>query len=74
VAALFFEGVAMTEKSPDLHGNAPDNSTAALLLIDVINNLEFEGGEILARHALTAARHISALNNGHGAPAFRQFM
>lgn len=61
MAALFFDGVAMSEKSPDLHGNAPDNSSVALLLIDVINDLEFEGGEILARCALTAARQISTL-------------
>ena len=42
----------MSKKSPDLHGNAPDNSTVALLLIDVINDLEFEGGEVLAQIAL----------------------
>ena len=38
----------MTKKSPDLHGNAPDNSKVALLLVDVINDLDFEGGELLA--------------------------
>ncbi len=31
----------MVKKSPDLHGNAPDNARLALLLIDVINDLEF---------------------------------
>ena len=41
----------MSKKSSDLHGNAPDNSPVALLLIDVINDLEFEGGEVLARYA-----------------------
>jgi len=51
----------MTKKSPDLHGNAPDNSPVALLLIDVINDLEFEGGEVLARYALPAAKKIAAL-------------
>jgi len=30
------------EKSADLHGNAPDNSPVALLLIDVINDFEFD--------------------------------
>lgn len=49
----------MTQNS-DLHGNAPDNSPVALLLIDVINDLEFEGGEKLLRHALPAARRIAA--------------
>lgn len=45
----------------DLHGNAPDNSSVALLLIDVINDLEFEGGEALLPHALNAAQRIAAL-------------
>ncbi len=30
----------------DLHGFAPDDSPIVLLLIDVINDLEFEGGDI----------------------------
>ena len=51
----------MSKKSPDLHGNAPDNSTVALLLIDVINDLEFEGGELLAKQAVTAAKKIASL-------------
>jgi nicotinamidase-related amidase len=49
------------KKSPDLHGNVPDNSPAALLLIDVINDLEFAGGDALAKHALPAAKKIAAL-------------
>ena len=48
------------KRNSDLHGNAPDNSPVALLLIDVINDLEFEGGEKLLRHALPAARRIAA--------------
>ena len=51
----------MSKKSPDLHGNAPDNSTVALLLIDVINDLEFEGGELLAKQAVIAAKKIASL-------------
>ena len=35
----------MPAKNPDLHGNVPDSSPVALLLIDVINDLEFEGAE-----------------------------
>jgi nicotinamidase-related amidase len=31
----------MSDKNPDLHGNAPDKHDVALLLIDVINDLEF---------------------------------
>jgi nicotinamidase-related amidase len=48
-------------KNHDLHGSAPDSSPAALILIDVINDLEFEGGEKLVRPALRAARRIAAL-------------
>ena len=48
-------------KNPDLHGNAPDSSPAALILIDVINDLEFEGGEKILRPALRAAKRIAAL-------------
>ena len=48
-------------KNADLHGNAPDEAHAALLLIDVINDLEFEGGEQLFEHALPMARRIAAL-------------
>ena len=49
------------KKNNDLHGNAPDESDIALLLIDVINDLEFEGGEELLRAALPAARNIALL-------------
>jgi nicotinamidase-related amidase len=51
----------MTKKSPDLHGNAPDNAKVVLLLIDVINDLQFEGGEVLAEYALPAAEKIATL-------------
>ena len=49
--------------SSDLHGNAPDNSSVVLLLVDVINDLEFPGGDVLAQHALPAARNIAALKD-----------
>jgi nicotinamidase-related amidase len=49
------------KKSPDLHGNAPDTSPIALLLIDVINDFEFEGAELLFPHALPAGKQIAAL-------------
>jgi len=49
-------------KHPDLHGNAPDKSAVALLLIDVINDFEFdESAERLFAHALPAARQIDRL-------------
>jgi nicotinamidase-related amidase len=51
----------MPSKNHDLHGNVPDKSSAALLLIDVINDLEFEGGEQLAPHIPPLAEHIAEL-------------
>ena len=53
--------MAKAKKSPDLHGNAPDNARSALLLIDVINDFEFEGGAELKVYALPAAKKIAAL-------------
>ncbi|MFN2384673.1 MAG: cysteine hydrolase family protein [Gemmatimonadota bacterium] len=51
----------MPTRNHDLHGNTPDTAPVALLLIDVINDLEFEGGDDLLRHALPAAERIAAL-------------
>jgi nicotinamidase-related amidase len=51
----------MRRKNSDLHGNAPDEARVVLLLIDVINDLEFEGGDKLLTQALAAARAIAAL-------------
>ena len=48
-------------KNPELHGNVPDTAEVALLLIDVINDLEFDGGEALLEHALPAAQNIASL-------------
>jgi nicotinamidase-related amidase len=51
----------MPSKNENLHGSAPDKSPAALLLIDVINDLEFPEGDQLLRYALPMARNIAAL-------------
>ena len=51
----------MPARNPDLHGNVPDACQVALLLIDVINDLEFSEGEKLLKPALRAADHIAAL-------------
>ena len=51
----------MPPKNADLHGNAPDDAPTALLLIDVINDMEFEGGDRLLEHALPMAERIAAL-------------
>ena len=47
--------------SSDLHGSAPDQCAVALLLIDWINDLEFEGGDKLLPQALAAAKATAAL-------------
>jgi nicotinamidase-related amidase len=46
-----------------LHGNAPDDCPAVLLLIDVINDFEFEGAEAIIDDALLAARALSVLKD-----------
>jgi nicotinamidase-related amidase len=51
----------MPAKNEDLHGSAPDKSAVALLLIDVINDLDFPEGDQLLRHALPMARQIATL-------------
>ncbi len=51
----------MPAKNEDLHGNVPDKAEVALLLIDVINDLEFTDGEKLLRHALPMAEKLSEL-------------
>ncbi len=48
-------------KTEDLHGRAPDKSLVALLLIDVINDLDFPEADQLLQHALPMARQIAAL-------------
>jgi nicotinamidase-related amidase len=48
-------------KSKDLHGSAPDKCSVALLLIDWINDLEFEAGEKLLPQALAAAKATATL-------------
>jgi len=45
----------------DLHGNAPDSSPVALLIIDAINDLEFEGGAGMLDRAVRMARRIATL-------------
>ena len=51
----------MARASHDLHGSAPDKAETALLLIDVINDFDFEEGEQLLRLALPVGRNIAEL-------------
>jgi nicotinamidase-related amidase len=50
-----------TVKPRDPHGAAPDQSEVVLLLVDVINDMDFPEGQKLLRFALPAARRIAAL-------------
>ena len=52
---------AMPERNRDLHGSVPETSPVALLLIDVINDLEFDGAERLLEYAVPMANRIAAL-------------
>lgn len=51
----------MRRRTHQLHGSAPDTSPTALLLIDVINDLDFPGSEELLAHCLPMARQIAEL-------------
>jgi nicotinamidase-related amidase len=51
----------MPARNLDLHGKVPDKSAAALVLIDVINDMNFDLGERLLEQALPAARAIAKL-------------
>jgi nicotinamidase-related amidase len=51
----------MPARNRDLHGSVPDQAPAALLLIDVINDLEFESGDALLAQALPMAKRLAAL-------------
>jgi nicotinamidase-related amidase len=51
----------MPAKNEDLHGMVPDVSDVVLILLDVINDLEWEGGELLLPHALAMGRKLAAL-------------
>lgn len=53
----------MPIKSEDLHGNVPDTAGVALLLIDVINDFEFEGGDELLKLAMPVAKNIANLKS-----------
>jgi nicotinamidase-related amidase len=51
----------MPARQHDLHGSAPDNSPVALLVIDFINDFEFENAEKIFPRALAAAKCTAAL-------------
>ncbi|GAB3882443.1 cysteine hydrolase family protein [Spirosoma agri] len=51
----------MATKSGDLRGNTPDAAPVALLIIDMINDLEFPGGDDLLTPVIEAAKNIAVL-------------
>src|SRR3954470_11767472 len=51
----------MPTRNRDLHGSAPDKSETALLLIDVINDLDFPEANQLLRFARPMARKLLRL-------------
>ena len=53
--------VVMPARNADLHGSAPDKSEVALLLIDVINDLDFPEANQLLRYARPMARKLLRL-------------
>ena len=53
--------VVMPARNPDLHGSAPDKSEVALLLIDVINDLDFPEANRLLRYARPMAKKLLRL-------------
>ena len=59
--AILMRMKKMGGHNEDLHGNVPESSPVALLLIDVINALDFDGSEALARQARPMAERLLAL-------------
>jgi nicotinamidase-related amidase len=47
-------------KHQDLHGNVQSSSSTVLILVDVLNDLEFDGGEDLLGFAMPMARQLLA--------------
>lgn len=51
----------MPAKNEDLHGNVPDTAAAALLLIDLINDFEYPGGDALLAQTLPLVERLAGL-------------
>jgi nicotinamidase-related amidase len=52
---------ARVHRNEDLHGNVPESCAVALVLIDVLNDLDFPDNAELLRTAPALARNIAAL-------------
>lgn len=51
----------MPAKNEDLHGSVPESCPVVLLLVDVINDMEFDGGAELLEQALPMAENLARL-------------
>jgi nicotinamidase-related amidase len=51
----------MPARNEDLHGSAPDKSETALLIVDVINDLDFPEANQLLRFAPAMSRSLERL-------------
>jgi nicotinamidase-related amidase len=51
----------MVKRNADLHGSAPDKSEVALLIVDVINDLNFPEAKQLQRFVPAMARNLARL-------------
>jgi len=47
--------------NPDLHGNVPDSSTLALVIVDVLNAFDFPGGDELCTREGVPGRPLGRL-------------
>ena len=65
----------MPKKNDDLHGAAPDNCEVALLLVDVINPLNFpEAGQLLRYLPAMTKKRLAVLSSARIKRVCRLFM
>jgi nicotinamidase-related amidase len=50
-----------TDQDNDLHGNAPERCAVALLIVDILNDLDFPRNEELVRKSEALAKRVSTL-------------
>lgn len=53
----------MSRSKSNLDGNVPDRATTVLVLVDVINDLDFPNNKSLLRNSVTVAKAIAALKS-----------
>lgn len=58
---IYIEIYIMLKKNRDLNGSAPDENKLAILIIDMINDFNFEDGKVLLSHAEKIAKNILQL-------------